>query len=249
MTERLNFYKDLYFKEVDRAYSLLNLSAVLITIITGIFTAIYFLADKIYSLTITNSIAFYGVVSMVSLSFLSLLVALYYFIRYFFDRPQHLFRAGGVIHWYKGYDIRKWEEYYTDLKKYYDTNTEANSDFFESLTSQTAQLASHNTEANDRRSIYFYSTIQFCFVSLLFLLISSPAFLYLNHIQPIDAVVYNCTNKPKNLSIMSKTNVTTTGDAQPPASQKPPQPTPQTPKVKPQPPPPRDWGTQNPPKK
>jgi hypothetical protein len=246
MTDRFLFYKDLYFKEVDRTYTLLNLSAVPTTIITGIFTGIYFLADKICSFSITNRIAFYGVALMVFLSFLSLLMALYYFIRYFFDKPQHLLSAKyDGVKLYKGYgDLEGWESYYLELKEYHKGNIQkVDYDFCEDLTSQTATIAWHNTQVNDRRAIYFYSTIQFCFVSLLFLLFSSPVFLYLNNTQHKDAIVCNVTNHPPNFSIMSKTtNATETAPPQlPPVPKDSPESKP--PPQRPKPPPPREWGT------
>ncbi|SOE21239.1 hypothetical protein SAMN06298216_1709 [Spirosomataceae bacterium TFI 002] len=173
--DRLNFYKELYFKEIDKRQGLNNSISVPITLIAGSFSVLFYLATQWKPSVVHGTVAILFLVSIV-LAFVCTLISVYFVVKFYSNS-----NAGYVtIELAKANEM---EEYYKSLEKHHDGDKEkANIDFTQWLISELVTCTAAYQVANDKKSTDFFGFKKAIFYTLIWIVIATLVFC-LNIIQ------------------------------------------------------------------
>jgi len=183
------FYKELYFKENDRRQEVLNALNIPIAVITGLSTANYlFITTFNYSM---NDILNYVFVIMVSLTMLSLIMAIFFLIKAFSDFSKG-YEYQGLP--YPG-ELYKWHNQLKDYNQQYGLTDNSDEKFENTILEKFLACTDHNTYVNDKKHGYIYNSKKFLVTSLILSLLILFPFGY-NYFNKGDTTC-KLTNSPK----------------------------------------------------
>jgi len=170
---QLEFYKELYHKENERRQEVLTSLNIPIAIITALSSGTYFFITSFdYSIESFLSGIF---ITLISLTGISLLFAIYFLIRAFSDFTKG-YEYSGVPYAQELYDWNKnLEEYFETYKNDKSLATE----HFESyLMENLVKHTEHNMYVNDKKHGYIYRSKKFLILTLVLMLITLVPFGY-----------------------------------------------------------------------
>ncbi|MFT3824886.1 MAG: hypothetical protein QM731_13265 [Chitinophagaceae bacterium] len=168
---RFDYYKDVYFRELDKKDAINNSLSLPIGLITALIASVFYLLsnfDYKFSYPISGVFLLLVIIAVIQLA-----ISIYHLIKSYNGFPDKynylLLPDNDVV-----------EKYYADLKAYYATTGVDNSDkdLEEYLVKEMAKNTGENQRNNLRKTKFSYNCEKFLIRSLIFIIISLPFFVY-----------------------------------------------------------------------
>jgi heme/copper-type cytochrome/quinol oxidase subunit 4 len=184
------FYKELYFHEIDRKERLDSSVSIPITIITAIIAVMYFLISNFdYTLGISLSISF---IITIVITLIFLIISIYQLLILYNNL------SSGYKYSYFPFvsDLNKYQnelrDYYSDLGE---DKAKGDSEFNEYLKDNIIKHIDYNIIRNDSRSLTLYKTKKYLLFALLFLFLT---------LIPFGINYFQKPEKPQKIELVNK---------------------------------------------
>lgn len=166
-----DFYKNLYFHEIEIREKLNARVQTPLIIIISIIGALAFMLQN-YDKNMHNESSLLFIVFLAA-SFLTLLLSVYYFIRSWYNWTYSFLPTAKDTESYRG-------KLYETYKEYKDGEKMAENYLDEYLCNYFIECSSNNTQVNDKRTLYFHKTNRWLIMTAFLALISFFSFCYGN---------------------------------------------------------------------
>ena len=156
--DKFNFFKELYFKEVDKRYSIFSSLNIPMAIITIIATAIFYIISNFdFKNSLTSSLIFLVLiaasVSMLMIAILFLIKAFGYFTKDY--SYQEISYPNDLIKWYN------------ELLEYYDKKEDAELYFENAVLDKIMTTTTINMVINENKHRFLFKSIKFIVLSFI----------------------------------------------------------------------------------
>ncbi len=190
---QFEFYKELYFKENERRQEVLNSLNIPIAIITALSSASYFFITSFdYKIESFLSGIF---ITLISITGICLLFAIYFLIRAFSDFTKG-YEYSGIPYTNELYN---WNKNLEDhFEEYENDRTLAKEHYTIFITENIVKHTEHNMYVNDKKHGYIYRSKKFLIIALILTLITLIPFGY-NHFKK-DSTVHKVELMENGLS-------------------------------------------------
>jgi hypothetical protein len=196
---QFEFYKELYFKENERRQEVVNSLNIPIAIITALSSASYFFITSFnYKI---ESFLFGIFVTLISLTVICLLFAIYFLIRAFSDLTKG-YEYSGIPYTNELYN---WNKNLEDhFEEYKNDRALAIEHYTLFITENLVKHTEHNMYVNDKKYGYIYRSKKYLIIALILTLITLIPFGY-NHFKK-DSTVHKVELMEKR--ILSENDIT-----------------------------------------
>lgn len=202
MKNKFEFYKENYFKELDKRNEINNSLSLPIGLITAIVAGIFYLLTNFdYKYSLFLALIFSATI-LISLCFL--IISVYHLIKAYSDFPKAYYYA--ILP-----DTNEIENYYQELKKFYSSNTSvtdtSEQEVENHILTEMIKNTGENQKNNKRKSKFRYDCEYYLIATLISICLVLPFFginyaYKPNNKEPIEVkIIY-----PQNVNLNSEEN-------------------------------------------